>query len=140
MSGRLPPEDEIARLRVENEDQGAVLTDPGCRPDGSSPRGVSPPIGASIPRAKSKPSPELVMAEYLSAYRRANGKKPNFRLVYIGGWVIFKSLHSSMELDKKRLKTLTDMTQRLFDMALAPGIETGTATPDRFSEEEGGGA
>ena len=45
-----PPEDEIARLRAE-KDQGASPAGSGCRPDGSSPQAVSPPSGASIPRA-----------------------------------------------------------------------------------------
>lgn len=49
MPDSLPPEDEIARLRVE-KDQGASFG-PGCRPDGSSPQAVSPSTGASIPRA-----------------------------------------------------------------------------------------
>lgn len=55
MADSLLPEDEIARLR-EEKDQGASPAGSGCRPDGSSPQAVSPPRGASIPGAESKPT------------------------------------------------------------------------------------
>ena len=62
------------------------------------------------------------MADYLAAYREANGKVPDFRLVYVAGWVQFRSRASSMVFDRKRPGALVSLTKRLRERAAA--VET----------------
>ena len=89
----------------------------------AEPLRVSSADAASVSRAKKRPSPEMLMAEYISAYVAANRKQPDFRLVHVAGWVQFRSRRSSMVVDRKRLGALATMTKRLRERALLQGIE-----------------
>ena len=66
---------------------------------------------------KPKPSPECLIAEYIAAYKLANGKQPDFRVVYVAGWVQFRSRHSSLIIGRNRAGHMQTMTKRLLDKA-----------------------
>lgn len=68
-------------------------------------------------------TPEAAIADYLAAYAAANGKDPDFRLVYRGGWVEFRSRASSWVMNRRRVKDLRGMTDALQARVAALGME-----------------